>query len=57
METLRKKANYKLTAEQKMEIYRLYNDGFTPSDIAKKFGITRFTVYKIGNNKKYTNKT
>ncbi|MFA5023369.1 MAG: helix-turn-helix domain-containing protein [Patescibacteria group bacterium] len=50
---MRKKANYKLTMEQKKEIWKLYNDGFTPSDIAGKFGISRVTVYRIGINNKY----
>ena len=52
---IRKKANYKLTIEQKREIWKLYNEGFTPTDIAKKFGITRLTVYRIGKQEKYKN--
>lgn len=52
-ETMRKKANYKLTVSQRMEIWKLYNDGYTPVDIGKKYGISRITVYKIGVNSKY----
>ena len=54
-EIMRKKANYKLTDIQRKEIWKLYNNGYTPSDIAKKFGISRITVYKIGKKDKYKN--
>lgn len=54
-DTMRKKANYKLTREQKKEIWKLYNDGYTPTDIAKKYKITRLTVYRIGKQEKYRN--
>lgn len=45
---MRKRISHKLTIEQKKEIWRLYNDKYSPTDIAKKFGISRMTVYKIG---------
>jgi len=50
-----KRKTHKLTAEQKQEIWKLYNDGFSPSAIAKKFEITRLTVYKIGTDDRYKN--
>ena len=46
---------YKLTIEQKKEIWKLYNDGFSPTGIAKKFGITYVSVYRIGKDEKYKN--
>ena len=54
-DTMRKKANYKLTLDQKKEIWKLYNEGYTPTDIAKKYKITRLTVYRIGKEDKYKN--
>ncbi len=45
---MRKRISHKLTKKQKRDIWKLYNDGYSPTDIAKKFGVSRMTVYKIG---------
>ena len=50
-----KRKTHKLTEDQKREIWKLYNDGFSPNAIAKQFGITRLTVYKIGKDTRYEN--
>jgi len=52
---MRKKMSHKLTFEQKKEIWKLYNEGYSPVDIAEKFGVTRLTIYTIGKNEKYKN--
>ena len=44
---MRKKMSHKLTEEQKSEIISLIEDGFSPFDVAKKFEISRTTVYNI----------
>jgi DNA invertase Pin-like site-specific DNA recombinase len=55
MGPMNKRRSYKLTAEQKQEIWKLYNDGFSPKEIAEKFEVSRLTVYRIGNDEKYKN--
>jgi len=44
---MRKKITYKLTNEQKQEIYKLVEEGFSPTDIAVKFEVSRATVYNV----------
>jgi predicted DNA-binding protein YlxM (UPF0122 family) len=50
-----KRKTYKLTTKQKLEIWKLYNDGFSPKEIALKFEVSRLTVYRIGTEDKYKN--
>lgn len=52
---MNKRRSHKLNNEQKQEIWKLYNNGFSPKEIAKKFKISRLTVYRIGINEKYKN--
>jgi DNA invertase Pin-like site-specific DNA recombinase len=52
---MNKKRSHKLTIGQKREIWKLYNDGFSPSEIASKFNVTSVTVYRIGKEIKYKN--
>jgi predicted DNA-binding protein YlxM (UPF0122 family) len=44
---MRKKMTHKLTEEQKQEIVALIDDGFSPSDVAEKFKVSRTTVYNL----------
>jgi DNA invertase Pin-like site-specific DNA recombinase len=44
---MRKKMTHKLTKEQKAEIVKLVEDGFSPSDVAAKFKVSRATVYNV----------
>lgn len=45
---MRKKMSYKLTEEQKKEIIKLIiEEGYSPTDVAKKFNVSRITVYNI----------
>jgi DNA invertase Pin-like site-specific DNA recombinase len=44
---MRKKMSHKLTKEQKEEILKLIDGGFSPTDIAAKFKVSRITVYNI----------
>lgn len=44
---MRKKMTHKLTEEQKTEILRLIDDGFSPTDIAAKFKVSTATIYNI----------
>jgi DNA invertase Pin-like site-specific DNA recombinase len=53
--SMNKKRSHKLTIGQKREIWKLYNDGFSPSEIASKFNVTSVTVYRIGKEIKYKN--
>jgi DNA invertase Pin-like site-specific DNA recombinase len=52
---MRKRISHKLTLEQKKQIWKLYNDGFSPIDIAVKFDVSRIMVYRIGKDNKYKN--
>jgi DNA invertase Pin-like site-specific DNA recombinase len=52
---MNKRRSHKLTEEQKLEIWKLYNDGFSPKEIAAQFDVSRLTVYRIGNESKYKN--
>jgi len=52
---MNKRRSHKLAIEQKREIWKLYNGGFSPKEIAEKFGISRLTVYRIGKDDKYKN--
>ena len=52
---MNKRQSHKLTDEQKREIWKLYADGFSPKEIAEKFGVSRLTVYRIGRQEKYKN--
>jgi len=52
---MRKRISHKLTMEQKQKIWKLFSEGFSPIDIAKEYGISRITVYKIGKDEKYKN--
>ncbi len=45
---MRKKMTHKLSDEQKQEIIKLLKNGYSPSDIAQKYNISRITVYNIG---------
>lgn len=47
MAKMRKKMTHKLTDEQKQEIVTLVKDGFSPSDVAEKFEVSRTTVYNL----------
>jgi DNA invertase Pin-like site-specific DNA recombinase len=49
---MRKKMSHKLTKEQKEEILKLISEGFSPTDIAEKFGVSRITVYNISRKRK-----
>ena len=49
---MRKKMSHKLTKEQKEEILKLIAEGFSPTDIAVKFGVSRITVYNISRKRK-----
>jgi DNA-binding NarL/FixJ family response regulator len=44
---MRKKMTHKLTEEQKTEILRLIDEGFSPTDIAAKFKVSGATIYNI----------
>ena len=48
---LRDKMTHKLTKEQVLEIIELLKENKSPTDIAKKFGVSRTTIYNI--KKKY----
>lgn len=50
-----KKQTHKLTLEQKKKIWRLCSNGFSPSEIAKQFNVSRLTVYRIGRDSRYKN--
>lgn len=52
---MNKRKTHKLTLKQKREIWKLYNGGYSPSEIAKKYDITSITVYRIGKENKYKN--
>jgi len=52
---VKKKQSHKLTEEQKKEIWGLYNQNFSPKEIAEKYGVSRLTVYRIGKQEKYKN--
>lgn len=47
MGKMRKKMTHKLTDDQKQEIVTLVRDGFSPSDVAEKFEVSRTTVYNL----------
>jgi transposase len=44
---MRKKMSHKLTKEQKAEIVKLVQDGFSPTDIAARFKVSRITIYNV----------
>jgi transcriptional regulator len=44
---MRKKMTHKLTEEQKAEILKLLEEGFSPTDIAAKFKVSRASIYNI----------
>lgn len=46
---MKKRQTYKLTKEQRKEIWKLFREGYSPTEIRKKFGITRTIMYKIGS--------
>jgi DNA invertase Pin-like site-specific DNA recombinase len=48
-----KKRTHKLTLQQKREIRRLVEDGFSPNAIAKQFNVSRITVYRISHDDRY----
>jgi len=50
-----KKQTHKLTLEQKREIWKLCSNGFSPTEIAKKFNVSRLTVYRIEKDDRYKN--
>jgi DNA invertase Pin-like site-specific DNA recombinase len=52
---MRKRISHKLAFEQKKQIWKLYNNGFSPIDIAMKFEVSRIMVYRIGKDDKYKN--
>ena len=52
---MNKRQSHKLTPDQKKEIWRLYNGGFSPKEIAEKFGVTALTVYRVGKDDRYKN--
>jgi DNA invertase Pin-like site-specific DNA recombinase len=49
---LRMKISHKLTLAQKQEIWDLVKAGYSPTDICKKFGVGRMTVYKISKKER-----
>ena len=50
-----KKITHKLSLEVKKEIWSLVNKGFSINAIAKKYGVNRKTVYRLGKEDKYKN--
>ena len=44
---MQKKMTHKLTEEQKAAIIKLAEEGFSPTDIAKKFEVSRNSIYNI----------
>jgi DNA invertase Pin-like site-specific DNA recombinase len=52
---MRKKVSHKLTIDQRKRIWKLFNEGFSPTDIAKEFSVSRLTIYTIGKDPKYKN--
>jgi DNA-binding NarL/FixJ family response regulator len=44
---MRKKMSHKLTKEQKIEILKLIDEGFSPLDIASKFEVSTATIYNV----------
>jgi len=52
---MNKKYTHKLCIEQKKEIWKLYNDGYSPKEISEKFDISRSTVHRIGKDNKFNN--
>ena len=44
---MRKKMSHKLTEEQKAEILRLIDEGYSPLDIAVKFKVSTATIYNV----------
>lgn len=52
---MKKRQSHKLTIAQKREIWKLYNDGYSPKEIAEKFSVSYLTVYRIGKEEKYKN--
>ena len=49
---MNKKKTHKLKLKQKQEIWDLYNDDYSPSEIGKKFGVSAVTVYRIGKGER-----
>lgn len=49
---MRKKMTHKLTEEQKVEILRLIDEGFSPTDIAAKFKVSGATIYNVCKKRK-----
>ena len=44
---MRKKMTHKLSAKDREEIVKLIEAGFSPTDVARNFGVSRVTIYNV----------
>ena len=49
---MNKKKTHKLKLKQKQEIWDLYNEDYSPTEIAEKFDVSPVTIYRIGKGER-----